>query len=149
MTDIKITIVETMNEWIQCQQIRSTAFLPTESYHEEFDNRDFELVTHLLGLNGKTPIACMRLRYFSSETIHWGRLALMPNLMSKHRLKTLHAITNFAAFYSENMGFKRIIGEVSDERLIKFWKKRGFNLTGEAPKIFGGREYWPFEKYLD
>lgn len=147
MSDIEIVVVKTVNQWLQCQQVRSSAFLGTEPYHEEFDDNDLEMVTHILALSGEDPVACMRLRCIQSDTIHWGRLAILPNMPGKDRVKTLLSITSFVEAYSSSMKFKRIIGEVSDERLMSFWRKRGFTLTGGSPVVFGKREYWPFEKY--
>ncbi len=149
MNNIIVTTVGSISEWLQCQQVRATAFLPTEPYHEEFDNKDFELVTHLLAVYMNTPAACMRLRFISPDhggTIHWGRLAMMPNIQSKVRLATLNAIADYAEEYSQIRGFNRIIGEVSDKRLMKFWNRRGFSLTGEQPVDYGERQFWPMAK---
>ncbi|KLN59020.1 hypothetical protein WH96_19800 [Kiloniella spongiae] len=149
MSKLDITVVSSIDEWVQCQHIRSSAFLSTEPYREEFDGKDFELVTHILAIQDTVPVACMRLRYACENTIHGGRLALMPNLEPRNRLRTLNAIATYADSYCVKMGFSRILGEVADRRLIKFWLRRGFQLTGGKPIEFGDRQFWPIEKYIN
>lgn len=149
MTEIKISIANSFNQLSLCHHIRAVAFLPTEPYAEEFDDKDFEMATHVLVVSNEQPVACMRLRLITGNTIHWGRLAILPTLSGKERMKTLFSITAFVEKYSRKMKFTRIIGEVADKRLMKFWMKKGFTLTGEDPMIFGNKEYWPFEKYID
>ncbi|WP_120496192.1 hypothetical protein [Kiloniella sp. EL199] len=149
MSKLDVIVVSSLDEWVQCQHVRSSAFLPTEPYSEEFDGRDFELVTHILAIQNTVPVACMRLRYTCANTIHGGRLALMPNLEPRNRLKTLNAIATFADNYCMKMGFTRILGEVADQRLIKFWIRRGFRLTGDQPIEFGNRQFWPIEKHIN
>lgn len=144
MSSITVKTVNSIEEWLQCQQIRAAAFLITEPYEEEFDGKDLEMVTHLLAhLNG-LPVACMRLTLYSPKnggTIHWGRLAMMPNTISKARLRVLNSIADFAAEYSDKCGYNKCIGEVTDERLLKFWKRRGFIPTNEKSVCCGGRHY--------
>lgn len=144
MNEILISPASNIESWLHCQQIRSAAFLTTEPYEEEFDGKDFEMVTHLLATLNDIPVACMRLTIQSIDnggTINWQRLALMPNIASRNRLAILNAIANYAEEYSFQMGFKKIISEVANKSLIKFWVRRGFFLTGEPPSYYGGKEY--------
>ncbi|WP_218048640.1 GNAT family N-acetyltransferase, partial [Curvivirga aplysinae] len=138
-------------DWLQCQQLRAAAFLPTEPYEEEFDNKDFCMVIHLLAKDNDMPVACMRLSLVSVEnggSIHWGRLATLPS-SAKSRLSALNAITDFAQEYCINFGFKKIIGEVSDERLIRYWEKKGFLLSGQPPIWYGDRAFMPMYKTFE
>ncbi|WP_085900827.1 hypothetical protein [Kiloniella majae] len=149
MTNIRVSTVSTIDQLVKCQHIRSVAFLSTEPYEEEFDGKDLEMVAHVLVTENDNPIACMRLRHVTSEdggTIHWGRLAMAPTLPGKLRMVTLNLIAKYVDNYSLKKGFHRAIGEVADKRLMKFWNKRGFQLTGDNPIIYGSREFWPIEK---
>ncbi len=151
MNNMKVSIVNSIDQLVKCQHIRSVAFLSTEPYEEEFDGKDMEMVAHVLVTDNNIPIACMRLRHITSEeggTIHWGRLAMVPTLPGKLRVVTLNLIAKYVDNYSLKKGFHRAIGEVADKRLMKFWNKRGFQLTGDGPIIYGAREFWPIEKFL-
>ena len=151
MSEIKIAVAKSLNELIQCQHIRSAAFLTTEPYEEEFDGRDLEMVAHILAVHNHSPIACMRLSHVTSQNggvIHWGRLAIIPTLTNKLRLKTLNTVANYVDNYSVDKGFNKFIGEVADERLLKFWEKRGFQLTNEKPVTYGKRLFRKVEKLV-
>ncbi|WP_420549194.1 hypothetical protein [Curvivirga sp.] len=151
MSHIDVSIVNTVEEWLQCQQLRAVAFLPTEPYDEEFDGKEFEMVIHLLAKNAGVPVACMRLRLVSIEnggSIHWGRLATLPT-SSKDRLSALNAILDFAEQYCKTIGFKKYTAEVADDRLIRYMEKRGFHRSSEPPIWFGKRPFKPIYKELD
>lgn len=149
MSEINITIAKSFADIIMCHHIRAVTFLQTEPYFEEFDNKDFEMATHIIAKSENIPVACMRLSLVPNNTIHWGRLAILPSISGKDRMKTLFSMTAFVEEYSQKKRFNKIIGEVADKRLMKFWMKKGFSLTGDKPLIFGEKEYWPFEKYIN
>lgn len=150
MSDLSITKAISIEHWLQCQQIRAAAFLQTEPYNEEFDDKDFCMVTHILAVLNGIPAACMRLRLHSLKnggTLHWGRLAILPTVESRKRLAILNSIADYAEEYSDRNGFAKSIGEVTDKRLLKFWGRRGFILSGEDLKRYGDRLYTPLVRY--
>lgn len=152
MTEINLSIVNTLSNLIKCQHIRAVAFLPTEPYEEEFDDKDFEMAVHILATHENTPVACMRLNYESPNdggTIHWGRLAITPTLESKLKVMALTRIAKYVDDYTIKMGFRKATGEVADKKLLKFWEKRGFQLTGEKPIVFGSRFFYKVEKVFE
>jgi ribosomal protein S18 acetylase RimI-like enzyme len=41
-----------------------------------------------------------------------------------------------------------VVGEVADERLLRFWERFGFERTGEAPSYYNGRAYHKIEGHF-
>lgn len=149
--DISVHSVNSIEDWLQCQQIRAAVFLNTEPYNEEFDGKEFELVVHLLAKYQGMPAACMRLRLVSLHKggeIHWGRLATLPTTTSKAKVGILNAITRCAESYCTKVGIRKITGEVADKRLVRYWERKGFYLSDAASIWYGDREFLAMEKII-
>lgn len=149
VNDIEVRPATSLDEIMQCLTLRSAVFVARgEPYDEEFDGNDFTASTHLLAVDeAGRPIGTMRIRAVAGDTVVWERLAVLPQ--ARVAARVLKAIAKCARDYTEFKQYKRVLGAVEDERLIRFWKQFGFRETAEAASFYNGIAYRPIELKLD
>ena len=145
---IEVRLVTTIDELMQCFSVRSAAFIGRESepYAEEFDGNDVSGAAHLLALDGGVPVGTMRVRILASGdggVATWQRFASVPS--GKVGMKVLRALAEAAADYTRFKQVDRVVGEVADERLIRFWERFGFRRTDDPPAVYNGVPYQRIE----
>lgn len=145
---LEIRLVTTMDELMQCFAVRSAAFLGREGepYAEEFDGNDMSGAAHLLALEKGVPVGTMRVRILSSGdggVATWQRFASVPS--GKLAMKVLRALAEAAADYTRYKQVDRVVGEVADERLIRFWERFGFRRVDAPPVVYNGVRYQRIE----
>lgn len=139
--DYQMTIVTDMAEFHYVTAIRCQSF-NQEPILEEVDGNDF-CGTHFLGRDGTgAPVAAMRWRYLGYGVSIWERLSI-PDYASDPRL--LYLLAKTANEYSQFKGIKRALGAVHNKRLLKFWRRHGFEETGST-RTYGGRQYLEIAK---
>ncbi len=146
----EVSIVTNANDFQACIAIRASAFLSRgEPYAEEYDGNDFVCATHLLAMQNNQPVGTMRIRMVSTGeggVAVWERLAVTP---AAHRgTGVLVSLANAARDYTMFKGCHRVLGGVSDPRLIRFWEKRGFKKNNLPPVKYNETEYIQIEMVL-
>lgn len=140
---IAVKIVQSIDELVTCQVIRSAAFLGRgEPYAEEYDGNDLVSATHLLAVRGREPLGTMRIRIITTcqgGVAAWERLAILP--AARGSLRVLGALADMAKAYTAFKGIKSVEGAVEDERLLRFWKRYGFVETGDPCLVYNNVEY--------
>ena len=135
--------MQSIDELITCQVIRSAAFLGRgEPYAEEFDGNDLISATHLLATRGREPLGTMRIRIITTSQggiAAWERLAILP--AARGSVRVLSALADMAKAYTAFKGIQAVEGAVEDDRLLRFWKRYGFVETGDPPLVYNNTEY--------
>lgn len=149
---VEVRLASTLDELVKCMNLRAAAFIGREGepYHEEFDGNDLATATHLLALDNGVPVGTMRVRILEAPeggVATWQRFASTP----KGRLasKVLMALAEAARDYTIYKGVGCVVGEVADERLLRFWQRFGFRRVNEPPVYYNGVAYHPIEAHFD
>jgi hypothetical protein len=81
----------------------------------------------------------MRIRIVTAGTAVWERFAILP--VAGRSIRILNLLADYAREYTVFKGCHTVLGGVSDPRLMRFWKKRGFVETGRPPVSYNGTDY--------
>jgi hypothetical protein len=142
--DLRVSIVTNLDEFMACTAIRGAAFLARgEPFHEEFDQNDLVSSTHLLARLGRTPIGTMRVRILTAGgggLATWERLAILPSA-GRDGTKALYGLARTARAYCDFKNVGAVVGAVENPKLLKFWKKHGFETIDAPPLVYNIVEY--------
>ena len=140
----QILVATTMDELSACDAVRGSRFLESDGYLTEFDLKDRCATTHLLCLQGKIPVATLRIRFLFGTLIAWERLSVVKDANPR----IIFYIIKAARQYCEAKGMSKVLGSVSNPKLKSFWQRQGATFTGELAKEIGGTMYEPMELAL-
>lgn len=142
-TTVKVT--QSIEEMMQAFAVRAAVFLGDQDcpYAEEFDGNDFT-ATHILALMGDEPVATMRIRYFS-DFAKPERLAVRRGYRNS---RIAFQVVRFGIELCRQKGYRRLYGH-SQERLVPFWKRFGFQSVNAPDFVFSDHRYVELECFLE
>jgi len=116
---------------MQVTAIRAAVFLTDQicPYEEEFDGNDL-CSTHLIGMSGREPAACIRARFFA-DFVKLERLAVRREF---RRSRLSFMMVQAGIELARKKGFRRIYGHAQD-RLVDFWARFGAKPLGQDRKL--------------
>jgi predicted GNAT family N-acyltransferase len=132
-----VKVASTAEEREMAYMIRSAVFCGEQKcpYHEEFDGND-NTATHIIGFVDGEPAATIRLRYFA-EFVKFERFAVR----SEYRGTGItEAAVDFGFDFCRRKGYTKVYGH-AQKRLLRFWRRHGFNQTNHPPFYFSDSEY--------
>lgn len=126
-----VKIARTLDDLMQVTAIRSAVFLTDQvcPYEEEFDGNDL-CSTHLIGMMGNEPVACIRARFFA-DFVKLERLAVRQAF---RRSRMSFMMVQAGIELARKKGFRRIYGHAQD-RLVDFWARFGAKPLGNDRKL--------------
>lgn len=146
---LNICLADHEDDWKAIRKIRREVFIEGdgEPEEEQWDGNDYGGAAHFIMTYGGTPIGCMRIRPVNSHTVMWERMVILPEY---HSLKNLNLMASNARTYSGlYRGYSEARAIIHDRRLLKYWLRFGFKLTGEEPSYFRGHDYVPIRLKLE
>jgi predicted GNAT family N-acyltransferase len=134
---IQVRVAQSAEDREMAFMIRSAVFIGEQKcpYFEEFDGNDYS-ATHLLGFVDDEPAATARLRYFS-DCLKFERFAVRSEFRGTEITRCL---IDFAFDFSQKKGYTKLYGH-AQKRLLRFWRRYGFQPVDKAPFHFSDAEY--------
>ena len=130
-------IVSNAEEMAQVLAIRSAVYLAEQAcpYEEEFDGNDYS-ATHVLGLVGGRPAACVRWRWFA-DFAKGERMAVLPS----YRGSGVSARVLDRSFeLCRRKGYRRVLVH-AQRHLVRHWQKFGFRIKSDEVFRFSDYDY--------
>ncbi|MGD9737857.1 MAG: GNAT family N-acetyltransferase [Bauldia sp.] len=126
-----IKVARTLEDLMQVTAIRAAVFMSDQAcpYEEEFDGNDL-CSTHLIGMVGREPAACIRARFFA-DFVKLERLAVRQEY---RRSRLAFQMVQAGIELARKKGFRRIYGHAQD-RLVDFWARFGARPLGPDRKL--------------
>lgn len=130
-------VVSNAEELAQVFAVRSAVYLAEQAcpYDEEFDGNDYS-ATHVLGLVGGQPAACVRWRWFA-DFAKGERMAVLP----AYRGSGVSARVLDRSFdLCRRKGYRQALVH-AQRHLVRHWQKFGFRLKDGAVFRFSDYDY--------
>ncbi|NQU57684.1 MAG: hypothetical protein HQ513_10645 [Rhodospirillales bacterium] len=148
---ITVTLVNTAEEWEALMDLRLKIFIDEvgEPMDEQFDGND-HCSSHLLARLHGRPVGCFRIRFVSGAdggSVAWEKLGVLKEVR-KSNPRIFHYMAEAALQYTRMKGIRNAIGIAANPRLLKFWCRFGFELTGEPALQYRGICYTPLRLRL-
>ena len=136
-TPVTTKIVSDAEELAQVFAIRSAVYLAEQQcpYDEEFDGNDYS-ATHVLGLVGGQPAACVRWRWFA-DFAKGERMAVLP----AYRGSGVSArILDRSYDLCLRKGYRRVLVH-AQRHLVRHWQTFGFRVKSDQVFRFSDFDY--------
>ena len=149
---IDISIVGTKEDWADLMAVRHEVFDKElgEPTIEQFDGNDY-CSTHLLARLNGLAVGCFRIRFISSfdgGTVAWEKLGVVEGIRKAHP-RIFHQLAKSALSYTSMKGIRNVVGIAANLRLLKFWRRFGFERTNEPPVYYRDIEYIPMKLVIN
>lgn len=128
---LNIVIVSNDSEFAQAMGIRRSVFVDECKLDEkkEFDGNDY-CATHILALDGDTPVGTMRIRYFNG----FVKMERMCVVKDYRKTDASEQIMQKGMDFVAQKGYEKVYG-VCKKELLSRWQKNGFEVIPDTPLI--------------